>query len=319
MNRDKGYFMDMMNNVLHDRLSPDLSQLHWTPQCSGVSASPSWQACSYRIFTASASFDNRLRLKIPYPHTVEYAAPDNASTFAQRLDHAGLGPEVLWAENDVIVTRQLSELWRPATVSRLSDPHLFEAMISLHKSTWGLPASGLNQINLFEDLRQLWSVACRSEMQLPEELAELVHLALSFAAVLNVERERVPAHGDGTANNVMIHSGSGRLMLVGGSCSGLMDPYLHIGTLVAEYVPLSCETRQIVELMLGNADAGSIARSHLYAIAWDIKWALLCRVVSHRWPDVIPDLTTHAVLRTRRAQYFVATLSPLQRVLDDVS
>ncbi|HSI40700.1 MAG TPA: aminoglycoside phosphotransferase family protein [Xanthobacteraceae bacterium] len=215
-------------------------------------------------------------LKIWHDDLVAPPDPTAVFTAAQAAAEAGVAPAALLLTPDqrAVLYEHLGAGWRTARLNELAEPATLEALIVAKAAIHRLSPFPRDR-DVFADIEALAQTAPRRGAYLPADFANLLaaaaHLRLAVAAS---GIDRVPAHADGVASNVMLGPG-GAVRLVDFDEAGNTDALFDLAVTLNEIFPLD-EPRQaeVLEAFAGTASPAALARLRAYGLADDLKWAL---------------------------------------------
>ncbi|TMV82353.1 aminoglycoside phosphotransferase family protein [Thioclava sp. BHET1] len=195
------------------------------------------------------------------------------ATMTQAAAAAGCTPPVLdfVQSPDAMLLEGLAPPWRDATIGELRAPVRLAKLLSLKRAIHRLPPFPVD-VDVFAQIRAL----PQKDLPVPAEESSRI-----FAAVRQLEAQvtaegvdRVPAHADGAASNVMIDEGDG-MQLVDFDAAGNTDPLYDLAVTLSEIWPLAPSIwAPWLEELIGSLRDADLERMQAYAFADDVKWAL---------------------------------------------
>ena len=179
-----------------------------------------------------------------------------------RPDEVIAPEEAAWETLGLVHTERYLTALRTGTLDRVHPDAVLGSIIAAKKTFQRGPALG-RPTDAFAEVERFASAARAAGASLPQDIAWLLaSIAEAGVAIAACGRDRVPAHGDGNASNVLIAE-DGSVLLVDWDRAGDMDPFEDLGSLLAELAPQEPEARVIFERWHGRVDEGLLARSML--------------------------------------------------------
>jgi hypothetical protein len=227
-------------------------------------------------------------IKVREPDAADFVRVEDAAAGARAASAQGFGPALRFADADagVMAFALLPPPWREARLSDLANAAVLAEVLAAKKAMHTGPALDrtwdvFDQIDaLVPDVRD-----APGDMKALRQAAADIRLALLAAG-----QDRVPAHADGVASNIMIDP-DGRVRLVDFDCAGMTDPHYDIGVVLNEAFALDAEWHAGIEIAFGKANPADLNRCRVFAIADDLLWGL--------W-----GLSRHAMSARRELEFF---------------
>ncbi len=245
-------------------------------------ASPMNQGVDAAAFRATdRATGNSVWVKIPDADAALFADPATVVAAASAASAAGIGPAVLAADaaTGALVMADLSTAYRVATLNRLAEPAVRDAVLAARKAFHAgptLPRDG----SVFEAIEALLVTAGKAGVGLPPDHAWLIdNVRAAAAAIRAAGVDRVPAHGDGNASNVMV-SDTGSVLLVDYDLAANRDPFEDLGSFLVEAYAFDPEAKECFEVFHGRFDERLFNRARLYGVADDLRWGLIGAVLA---------------------------------------
>lgn len=261
------------------RVTADAESVPLVPPCVPM-ASPSWRgidATTRLAETAAGAF----AVKIPDLDAALFAHPATVVMAAGAAAAVGVGPRVVAADSETgaLVMEALGEGWRVATLADLGRPDIRDAVLAARRRLHAGPALP-RQVDLATEIPGLLEAARAAGALLPVDIEWLAdHVAGALTAIAAAGVDLVPAHGDGNASNVMLGP-EGQVRLLDYDVAGMMDPFLDLGSHLAEAYEFDPPAREAFEVAHGRFDERLFNRARLYGVADDLRWGLIGAVLA---------------------------------------
>lgn len=220
-------------------------------------------------------------VKVPDEDAALFADPATVVAAARAAGAAGIGPEVLAADaaTGALVMRDLSASHRVATLNRLGEKPVRDAVLAARKAIHSGPALPRTR-SVFDAIATLLEAASGHDVELPPDHAWLIDNSRAAAAAISAAGvDTVPAHGDGNASNVML-SEAGAVVLVDYDGAANMDPFEDLGSFLVEAHAFDPEARESFEVFHGHFDERLFNRARLYGVADDLRWGLIGAILA---------------------------------------
>ncbi len=245
-------------------------------------ASPMNQGIDAAAFRATdRATGESVWVKVPDEDAALFADPATVVAAARAAGAAGIGPEVLAADaaTGALVLRDLSATHRVATLNRLGEKPVRDAVLAARKAFHSGPALPRTR-SAFEAIAALLEAASAQGVELPPDHAWLIdNIRAAAAAISAAGVDTVPAHGDGNASNVML-SEAGAVVLVDYDGAANMDPFEDLGSFLVEAHAFDPEARESFEVFHGHFDERLFNRARLYGVADDLRWGLIGAILA---------------------------------------
>lgn len=228
-----------------------------------------------------AASNESLWVKIADPDAALFADP--ASVVAAALEAAArrIGPEVLAADPATgdLVMRDLSASHRVATLNRLAEPAIRDALIEARRSFQAGPPLP-RTLGVFDHIESLLRRTGDAGVALPQDHAWLLDNCRAVAEAIRAAGiDTVPAHGDGNASNVMIDEAGG-VLLIDFDLAANRDPFEDLGSFLVEAHAFDPPAKESFEAFHGSFDERLFNRARLYGVADDLRWGLIGAILA---------------------------------------
>ena len=275
--------------------------LAWRDGCA-AHASPSWRgvdATGLLVDGAPSFF-----AKAYHPEIALYAHLPSVFAAAEFAGSIGAGPRIMVTDEEraLLVMEALAEEWRTATLADISPSGKHgEAALKARKLLHGGPQLP-RTLTVFDHIEELHEAISSGKAYVPADYVQLIANSRKIAAALAAAGyDAVPSHGDGNASNLMVHK-SGAVRLVDFDLAANRDPYEDLGSHLAEAFWFTSDAAVAFEHFHGVMDEQLFARTRLYAVADDLRWAMIGLLHSHRSPRKIVEYLKFAEWRMLRAR-----------------
>lgn len=271
-----------------------------TPMASPMNQGVDWTAWRVR----SADGARSAWLRVMHRDATLFADFAVAVEAAARAGEAGVGPAVLASDAAAaaVLTADLSETHRTATLDRLAEPAIREAAVLARKAVQAGPRLGRTR-SVLDHIEDLVSAAERCGAALPQDWPWMHdNIRAAGAAIRAAGVDTVPAHGDGNASNLMIDAAGG-VMLVDWDMAANMDPFEDLGSLLAEAHAFDPGAAETFEVFHGRFDAALFNRARLYGVADDLRWGLIGGVLAQTSARTHLEFLKYADWRMLRARF----------------
>jgi hypothetical protein len=241
-----------------------------------VLASPGWHGVDglhWRVTDPASGA--RLHVKAMHADAAHYIDVETSIAAARAASALGIGPRVLAADPATgTLVMECLDGWRAGTLDRLHDPAIRAGIIAARRAfhtTAKLPRT----VGVFEDIARFATAARAHPARLPADIDWLLDNARDAGdAIAATGFDLVPAHGDGTASNVLIGPDGG-VRLVDWDRAGNMDPFADLGSFLVEACAQEPEARAVFIEWHGKPDEKLFNRAMLYGVADDLRWGLI--------------------------------------------
>jgi thiamine kinase-like enzyme len=224
----------------------------------------------------------------------------SAVTAARAAGEAGVGPQVLWADETAgaLLMEHLGEGWRTATLADLQDAGTHAAVIAAAGRLHEVSAD-LRRHDVFAEIRDLQARATAAGVSLPSDTWWLADCAARVeAALAGRELPQVLCRNDGVSSNIMLGPG-GSVRLLDYDRAGLNDPLYDVGVLLTETCAFETE---IAARAPHGLDQAALDRCILYGAMDDLMWALWSALQAVRSPRVHVEFRKYAEWRFLRCR-----------------
>jgi thiamine kinase-like enzyme len=160
-------------------------------------------------------------------------------------------------------------------------------------------ATFVNEIYVFDMIREYLEMARRLDAPLPDEMPEL--LALCDRIEEAMKRSTPPSvacHCDLLSENFMLDE-SGKMWVIDWEYGGQTDPYFDLGDFCVEHPLSEDEERFIIERYCGSFDESRYARMMLHKIVADLWWSIWA-MIQVRQSKLDFDFHEYGMNRIRR-------------------
>ena len=239
-----------------------------------VLASPGWHGVDSIHWRISGGGPD-LHLKQLHPDSRHHVDPVASFKAAVQAGKAGVGPAILAADTieEALLLEAVTDAVA-ATLHELHDPRVFERAWQVRKAFQETAPLG-RPVSVFDEIRDVTEKAQAAAASLPADLPWLLaNLAMFEQAVNAAGMDLVPAHGDGQVSNLLVRPDRS-VLLVDFDRAADMDPFADLGSLMVEVCGQEPEARALFEAWHGSMDETLFARTMLYGVADDLRWALL--------------------------------------------
>lgn len=273
-----------LEQVLPAWAGPSTSKIEYEAATVPV-ASPIRRAVDWAGYRVRAG-DRTAWAKILYPDMKPFVNVATSVAAARQAGDIGIAPRVLAEdiERGVVLFENLEAPWRWARVDDLTAVDAQQSLLD-RKRQFHRTDLLAHDRDVFAEVSGLISRCRREGAALPEDIdwmeRNLDHTARALHAAGS---DRVPAHGDGTASNVLCND-AGDFRLVDFDAAGNMDPLFDVAATLVELCEFDDEWERGVELFSGRASRDLVARCRLYGIVDDLAWGfwgLLAAALSPR-------------------------------------
>ncbi len=224
----------------------------------------------------------------------------SAVAAAYAAGEAGIGPQVLWADETAgaLVMEHLGEGWRTATLADLQDAGIHATVLDaagrLHEV-----AADVRRHDIFAEIRDLLARAAAAGVALPSDNWWLADCAARVeAALAGRDLPQAFCRNDGVSSNIMLGPG-GSVRLLDYDRAGLNDPLYDLGVLLTETCAFETELAARLPHGLGRA---ALERCVLYGAMDDLMWALWSALQAVRSPRVHVEFRKYAEWRFLRCR-----------------
>ena len=228
-----------------------------------------------------AATGESLWVKIADPDAALFADPASVVAAAREAGTLGVGPEVVAADplTGDLVMRDLSGSHRTATLNRLAEPAIRDAVLAAMRAFQAGPPLP-RTMGVFDHIESLLRRAGAAGVALPADHAWLLdNIRTAAQAIRAAGIDTVPAHGDGNASNVMIDEAGG-VLLVDFDLAANRDPFEDLGSFLVEANTFDPAARESFEAFHGRFDERLFNRSRLYGVADDLRWGLIDAILA---------------------------------------
>jgi hypothetical protein len=244
-----------------------------------------------------------LWVKLPHDDAALFSCPRTAAAATRAAAEAGIGPALHHADpsTGAVVLDDVSATHKVATLSRLTEPAVRDAVLTARKAMQAGPALP-RRADVFAAIETLLDRAADAGIALPEDIAWLLDNGRAAGAAIAASGiDLVPAHGDGNASNVLIDA-AGAVLLVDMDMAGNMDPFQDLGSFLVEADAFDPEARESFEIFHGRFDERLFNRARLYGVADDLRWGLIGSILAGTSARTTLEFLKYADWRYLRAR-----------------
>jgi thiamine kinase-like enzyme len=266
-----------------------------SPMNQGVDAD------AFRVVDAAGG--RSLWVKLPHADAALFSCPRTVMTATKAAAEAGIGPALHHADpsTGAVVLDDVSATHKVATLNRLAEPAVRDAVLAAKKTMQAGPTLP-RRADVFAAIEALLARAREAGIALPEDISWLLDNARAAAAAIAAAGiDRVLAHGDGNASNVLIDPAGG-VLLVDMDMAGTMDPFQDLGSFLVEAHAFDPEARESFEVFHGRFDERLFNRARLYGVADDLRWGLIGSILAGTSARTALEFLKYADWRYLRAR-----------------
>lgn len=195
-----------------------------------------------------------------------------AASAARLAAQAGVAPDMVLEQPDVLGFAYLPPPWRYARSGDLQDPATMGEVLKAKRRLHNGPRLG-RRFCPFKRIESLAAEAIMVGVMLPDDIAHLLQAAsLIREAITAASFDLAFCHNDAASSNVMLNDG--QVMLVDYDIAGDHDPWYDIGALINEVCDFDPQRRVAVEMAAGRYNEALFNRCRLYGAVDDLMWGL---------------------------------------------